>query len=71
MVPEIQVTVVTQPADLHFFVWLDPVQPEQCRYQRNALTPTLLTYTLPRLTPLRPGYPDTSALWAAHIHVGP
>jgi len=45
MVPEIQLTVVSQSADLHFFVWLEPVQPEQCRYQRNALTPTLLTYT--------------------------
>ena len=45
MVPEIQLTVVSQSADLHFFVWLEPVQPEQCRYQRNALTPTFLTYT--------------------------
>ena len=44
MVPEIQLTVVTRSADLHFFVWLQPVQPEQCRYQRNALTPTFLTY---------------------------
>src|SRR5215469_9960064 len=50
MVPEIQLTVVTEPADLHCFVWLEAVQPEHCRYQRNALTPTFLTCTPSRST---------------------
>ena len=45
MAPEVQLTVGTQAAELHFLVWLEPAQPEQCRYQRKRVDPTFLTYT--------------------------